>query len=66
MKIVWDEPKRNANIEKHGFDFADLDEAFFAGALIRDAHSGRYEAIGYWPTARLWLCSLFSAPKAFQ
>lgn len=24
MKLVWDEPKRIANIEKHGLDFADL------------------------------------------
>lgn len=47
MKIVWDEPKRNANIEKHGLDFADLDEAFFADAIIREAHSGRYKAIGH-------------------
>ena len=24
MKIIWDEPKRQANIEKHGLDFADV------------------------------------------
>ncbi len=29
MKIVWDEPKRLADIEKHGLDFAALDEEFF-------------------------------------
>ena len=29
MKIVWDEPKRLANLEKHGLDFADLTEVFF-------------------------------------
>lgn len=23
MKIVWDEPKRRANLKKHGLDFAD-------------------------------------------
>jgi uncharacterized protein (DUF4415 family) len=28
MKIVWDEPKRLANLDKHGLDFADLNEAF--------------------------------------
>jgi uncharacterized protein len=29
VKIVWDEPKRLANIAEHdGLDFADLDEAF--------------------------------------
>jgi len=30
MKIVWDEPRRLANLDKHGLDFADLDELFFA------------------------------------
>ena len=34
MKIVWDEPKRLANLEKHGLDFADLNELFFDSALI--------------------------------
>jgi uncharacterized DUF497 family protein len=28
MKIVWDEPKRLANLDKHGLDFADLNETF--------------------------------------
>lgn len=28
MKIVWDEPKRRANIRKHGLDFADAAEVF--------------------------------------
>jgi hypothetical protein len=28
MEIVWDEPKRLANLDKHGLDFADLDETF--------------------------------------
>jgi uncharacterized DUF497 family protein len=29
MQIVWDEPKRLANLDKHGLDFADLNETFF-------------------------------------
>lgn len=32
MKIVWDEPKREANLFKHKLDFADLDETFFENA----------------------------------
>jgi len=28
VKIVWDEPKRLANLDKHGLDFADLDLGF--------------------------------------
>jgi uncharacterized protein len=46
MIIVWDEPKRLANIEKHGLDFADLSLDFFDRALIRPAKRGRLQAIG--------------------
>lgn len=46
MKIVWDEPKRLANIEKHGLDFAVLDDLFFLDAMIRTAKAGRFMAIG--------------------
>ncbi|TIV64418.1 MAG: hypothetical protein E5V86_15485 [Mesorhizobium sp.] len=46
MKIVWDEPKRLANIDKHSLDFAALDEEFFLGSTIRAAKAGRFRAIG--------------------
>ena len=46
MKIVWDEPKRLANIENHGMDFADLDEAFFEGSAITSAKLRRLAAVG--------------------
>jgi uncharacterized protein len=36
MRIVWDEPKRLANLAKHGLDFQELDHGFdFAEAIIR-------------------------------
>ncbi|PZQ50138.1 MAG: hypothetical protein DI556_08710 [Rhodovulum sulfidophilum] len=44
--IVWDPPKRLANLAKHGLDFADLTEAFFLGSLVVPAKCGRYMAIG--------------------
>lgn len=47
MKIVWDEPKRISNLAAHALDFADLDEEFFATAIIRPAHSNRYLAFGF-------------------
>ena len=47
MKIVWDEPKRIANIAKHGIDFADIREDFFGSALVREAKDGRFAAIGH-------------------
>jgi uncharacterized protein len=48
MNIVWDEPKRLANLDKHGLDFADLNETFFDDALVIPSHnkSKRWVAIG--------------------
>lgn len=46
MIIVWDEPKRQANLVKHGIDFADVDEGFFLSALVIPAKDGRFAAIG--------------------
>jgi uncharacterized protein len=46
MIIVWDEPKRLQNLEKHGLDFAELDECFFLEAIIRPAKLGRAIGIG--------------------
>ena len=44
--IVWDEPKRHSNLERHRLDFADLDEWFFLDAVTVPAKDGRYMAIG--------------------
>ena len=44
--IVWDEPKRFFNIEKHGLDFAELTDDFIADALIEPSYGGRLMAIG--------------------
>lgn len=46
MEIVWDEIKRQANLDKHRLDFADLDNEFFDQALIFPAKYGRRQAIG--------------------
>lgn len=46
MKIVWDEPKRRANLDKHGMDFADLNESFFDNALVLATYGNRWRAIG--------------------
>lgn len=47
MHIVWDEPKRTANLVKHGYDFADLDLDFFAEAVMRHARYPRRFAFGW-------------------
>lgn len=44
--ITWDEPKRAANIAKHGIDFADLTPEFFLNATVFTAKNGRFGAIG--------------------
>jgi uncharacterized DUF497 family protein len=46
MKIVWDEPKRIANLEKHGLDFSDLSVDFFDRTSLSPAREGRTLAIG--------------------
>lgn len=46
MKIVWDEPKRQQNIVKHGLDFADLTFEFFLSARVGPAKEGRFIAVG--------------------
>jgi uncharacterized DUF497 family protein len=43
---VWDEPKRKANIERHGLDFADVGAFGWDGALIAPARRERLKAIG--------------------
>jgi uncharacterized DUF497 family protein len=47
VKIVWDEPKRLANIAKHGgLDFADLKEGFFERSMIVPGRGNRLIAVG--------------------
>ena len=46
MIIIWDEPKRSANLDKHGIDFAEIGVEFFLGAMVKPARDGRWVAIG--------------------
>lgn len=46
LRIVWDEPKRQANLAKHGLDFAELSIEFFLSARIEPARQGRMVAVG--------------------
>jgi uncharacterized DUF497 family protein len=38
--ILWDEPKRLSNLDKHGLDFTTLTEEFFDDAVIVGAKLG--------------------------
>lgn len=58
MKIVWDERKRQANLLKHGLDFAALDIDFFNRAIIVPGHSGRLRATG-WHEGQLMIAVIF-------
>jgi len=46
MKIIWDESKRLANLDKHGLDFCVVTLDFFMSARVVPAKLGRYKAIG--------------------
>jgi uncharacterized protein len=46
MNILWDEPKRLANLAKHGLDFADLDTEFFESSFVTAANLRRLIAVG--------------------
>ena len=46
MIIAWDEPKRPANLAKHGLDFADLTLESFEASFVLAARSPRFRAIG--------------------
>ena len=41
MITARDEPKRKANIERHGLDFADLERFDWEAAVVRAAKDGR-------------------------
>jgi uncharacterized protein len=45
MKIVWDEPKRLANLDKHGLDFREFEDGFSWEACLvfpaRPSQTGR-------------------------
>lgn len=51
MRIVWDEPKRQANIATHGLDLADAESFNWETALVVSGHAvkgdrPRFRAIG--------------------
>ncbi|MDX7953580.1 BrnT family toxin [Lichenihabitans sp. Uapishka_5] len=54
MLILWDEPKRRANLDKHGLDFAAFEASFNMEAALerptRASGTGRSRStlIGWW------------------
>jgi uncharacterized DUF497 family protein len=46
VRLVWDEPKRLTNLDKHGLDFGALTIDFSDAATIYPAKGGRFLAIG--------------------
>jgi uncharacterized DUF497 family protein len=55
VQITWDEPKRLANLDKHGLDFAQVDLDFFADAWLWPRRQGGLKpwdaSAAFWP---LW------------
>jgi uncharacterized DUF497 family protein len=46
MEIIWDDPKRVANLAKHGLDFAELTFEFFLSAGVTAIRNDRLKAVG--------------------
>ena len=46
MLVTWDEPKRLANLAKHGLDFAAITLEFFENAHATPAIEGRVKFVG--------------------
>jgi uncharacterized DUF497 family protein len=59
MEFVWDEPKRIANLAKHGFDFSDAENFDWRSAVVRPAKANRHAAIGF---LRLEMVSVIFRP----
>jgi uncharacterized protein len=52
MKVIWDEPKRRANMARHGLDLADAESFDWDTAIVVPGHAGRdgrprFRAIGW-------------------
>lgn len=42
MVVVWDEPKRLANLAKHGLDFAEFEDGFdLDGCTVQETRASR-------------------------
>ncbi|MBK3399049.1 MULTISPECIES: BrnT family toxin [Methylobacterium] len=54
MTFVWDEPKRQANPTRHGFDLADFEDAFSVERFLTidatqsETGRARFKLIGTW------------------
>jgi uncharacterized DUF497 family protein len=66
MRIVWDEPKRLANIANHEMDFADLDEAFFENSVIAPAKFHRLAAVGRYASGIILVVFVKLGTEAFS
>jgi uncharacterized DUF497 family protein len=53
MILTWDKAKRDANLAKHGLDFASLDAGFFARAVIGPVRAPRSFAVGTMPSGEI-------------
>ena len=42
MRYIWDEPKRRANLRKHGLDFADAEKVFNSPLVLIEDQRNQY------------------------
>ena len=59
MRVVWDERKRLANIDKHGLDFAEFETGFDGETAMQlpttpsSTGRSRFKLIGQWQSERV-------------
>jgi uncharacterized DUF497 family protein len=59
MKTVSAEPKRRRNVERHGFDFADVARFDWEDVIVKASHASatgraRFAATGFFETPPPW------------
>jgi len=65
-KIVWDEPKRLANLDLRGLDFQSIPEGWIEAADIYPAKRGRFMALGYLNGQPVSVVFAFLGSEAFS
>jgi hypothetical protein len=53
-RLIWDEAKRRANLQKHGLDFAALDDFDAANAMFSEDVRGQIDARFIYPERRFY------------
>ncbi len=65
MMLSWDEKKRQSNLEKHGLDFAALEEFDAANALFGEDTRGETDLRFIYPERRFYALGILQSRLVF-